>query len=237
MSYNVRKFNQWKWINKDSIPTKIINFINTKNPDILLLQEYYNLEKFKFNYPYKFIKTKNKNKKLGLAVYSKYPILHKGSFDFKETSNNIIYTDIVKNKDTIRIYNLHLQSLQLNTDKENFGEEDSEKLIIRLKNRFKKQAEQVTLLLAHEKEWQGNKIIAGDFNNNAYSWVYREISKNKKDAFIEAGIGFGKTYNYFLPMRIDFILTDKNTSIKSFKTFDKKYSDHFPIQATLEIKK
>lgn len=233
MSYNVRMFNHWKWINDEQIPQKINNFISEKSPDILLFQEYYVLEKQQFSYPYKFIKTKNYKANVGLAIYSKFPIINRGSLQLENTSNNIIFVDILKEKDTIRIYNVHLQSLELNTDQENFGQESSEKLIGRLKSGFQKQAKQSEIFLAHEKKWKGKKIIAGDFNNTSFSWVYNQISKNKKDAFVEAGKGFGKTFNYWFPMRIDFILTDNDAIINNFSSFSEKNSDHFPIQARI----
>lgn len=233
MSYNVRMFNHWKWIEDDSISKKINDVIVNKSPDILLFQEYYTLEKQHFSYPYKYIKTKNEKAKIGLAIYSKFPIINSGSLNLTETSNNIIYADIVRKKDTIRIYNLHLQSLELNTNKENFGQENSEKLIARLKDGFKKQALQTSVFLEHESKWLGKKIIAGDFNNTSYSWVYNQISVNKKDAFIEAGKGFGKTFNYWFPMRIDFILTDNQCITNSFQIFHEELSDHFPIQAKI----
>lgn len=229
MSYNVRMFNHWRWIEDDNISKKIQAFITEQEPDIILFQEYYNLEKQQFNYPYKYIKTKNKQDKIGLAIYSKFPIINKGSLNLEHTSNNIIFADVIRKKDTIRVYNLHLQSLQLNTSKENFGQADSEKLVARLKERFKKQAEQTEIFLAHEKGFKGKKIVAGDFNNTCYSWVYNQISKDKKDAFIEAGIGFGKTFNYWFPMRIDFIFTDENAVINQFNSYSEKNSDHFPI--------
>ena len=59
------------------------------------------------------------------------------------------------------------------------------------------------------------------------------LPQNKKDAFIEAGKGFGKTFDYWFPMRIDFILTDKNAVINQFNSFSEKYSDHFPILARI----
>jgi vancomycin resistance protein VanJ len=229
MSYNVRMFNHWRWTEDDNISAKIKTFITEQEPDIILFQEYYSLEKQQFNYPYKYIKTKNKKDKIGLAIYSKFPIINKGSLNLEHTSNNIIFADVVRKKDTIRVYNLHLQSLQLNTSKENFGQADSEKLVARLKERFKKQAEQTEIFLAHEKGFKGKKIVAGDFNNTCYSWVYNQISKDKKDAFLEAGSGFGKTFNYWFPMRIDFIFTDENAVINQFNSFSEKNSDHFPI--------
>ncbi|MDD7914217.1 endonuclease/exonuclease/phosphatase family protein [Polaribacter ponticola] len=233
MSYNVRMFNHWKWLEVKDVSNKIKNFVSEKSPDVLLFQEFYTLEKQQFSFPYKYIKTKNEKAKLGLAIFSKFPIINKGSLNLKNTSNNIIFADILKNKDTIRVYNLHLQSLQLSTDKENFGQENSEKLIARLKQGFTKQAEQIEVFLDHEAKWKGKKIIAGDFNNTAYSWTYNQISKNKKDAFIESGKGFGKTFNYWFPMRIDFILTDENAIINKFTSYSKKLSDHFPIQAKI----
>ena len=233
MSYNVRMFNHWKWIDDQNIPKKINDFIVEKAPDVLLFQEYYNLEKQQFSYPYKYIKTKNKERNVGLAIFSEFPIVNEGSLDFKKTMNNIIFADIVIKKDTISISNMHLQSLGLKTNKENFGHKTSEKLIGRLKEGFKQQAEQTEDFLKHQKNWKGKTIIAGDFNNTSYSWVYNEISKDKRDAFIEAGKGFGKTFDYWFPMRIDFILSDETATINSFKNYNVNYSDHFPIQARI----
>ncbi|TCI90782.1 endonuclease [Tenacibaculum sp. M341] len=235
MSYNVRMFNLYKWIKEEDIDKKIVEFINTKSPDILAIQEYHSSKKKKINYPYSYFVPKSKKNNFGLAIFSKFKIINKGSLDFKHSANNAIYVDVLKNKDTVRIYNLHLQSLKINPKKENFGEKSSEKLIERLKTGFIKQASQVEAFLQHEKQWNGKKVICGDFNNTSFSWVYRQISKNKKDAFDEAGIGFGKSFNYFFPMRIDFILTDKKTQINNFKTYSKKYSDHFPIMSRINF--
>ena len=233
MSYNVRMFNYYKWSEDTTLEKQIVDFITEKKPDILAIQEFYDSDSIKFNYPYQFIKMKSKTSKFGLAIYSKYKIIHSGSLDLKNSANNIIFADIVKQKDTIRVYNLHLESLKINPHKENFGQESSEKLLKRLENSFKKQVDQTEKFLTHEQRWKGKKIVCGDFNNTSYSWVYNQIAKNKKDAFIEAGKGFGKTFHYWFPMRIDFILTDETLDINQFKTFSVKYSDHFPIQARI----
>ena len=68
--------------------------------------------------------------------------------------------------------------------------------IKKLEKNFLKQAKQTELFLVHEKKWKGKKIICGDFNNTAYSWVYTQISNNKKDGFIEAGSGGGIAIGY-----------------------------------------
>ena len=234
MSYNVRMFNHWKWIDNDSIPNRIFDFIKTKNPDILLFQEYYRIKNNPIKYPYQFINTKKDSGKIGLAIYSKFPIINKGSLDLKNTANNIIFVDIKRENDTIRVYNLHLQSLQLNTEKENFGQENSEKLVARLKESFKKQAQQTETFLAHQSSWKGKTIVGGDFNNTSYSWVYKQIASNKKDAFVKAGKGFGNTFNYWFPLRIDYILTDETATIQSFEVIPEKNSDHYPILSKIK---
>ena len=233
MSYNVRMFNHYKWNKDDQLDQKAFDFITEKSPDILVLQEYYQSPKISFQYPYKYIKTKSKKNKFGLAIYSKFKIINSGSFDFEKSANNIIFADILKGKDTVRVYNIHLESLKINPNKEYFGEENNEKLFGRLQATFQKQATQTEQFLSHEQKWKGKKIICGDFNNTAFSWVYHKISTGKKDAFIEAGKGFGKTFDYPFPMRIDFILTSSVIEINQFITYTEKYSDHFPILARL----
>lgn len=83
-------------------------------------------------------------------------------------------------------------------------------------------------------------IIMGDFNNTAYSYVYRELrSEGFDDAYKEAGNGFGKTFelNGILPLRIDFILPQNSMEILTFNNHEVPYSDHFPITASLKLGK
>ncbi|ARV05907.1 endonuclease [Polaribacter sp. SA4-10] len=232
MSYNVKTFDLFD-NKKDTLEKNGFAFIKYQNPDVLVLQEFYQKKKINLTFPYKYIKTKNAKSKFGLAIYSKFKIINSGSFNFKETANNIIFVDIVKQKDTIRLYNLHLQSLKIRPNEENFGQENSEKLLKRVTNSFQKQGSQTAKFLEHEQQWKGKKVVCGDFNNTAYSWVYNKISKDKKDAFIEAGKGFGKTFEYKFPLRIDFILTDTNAIINQFSTFSEKFSDHYAVQAKI----
>jgi endonuclease/exonuclease/phosphatase family metal-dependent hydrolase len=233
MSFNVRMFNHYNWNDDSELDQKIVDFINQKSPDILVLQEFYQSPKINFLYPHSYIKTKSIKSKFGLAIYSRYKIINAGSLNFEKSANNIIFADILKKNDTVRVYNIHLESLKINPNKEYFGEGTSEKLFGRLQATFKKQAIQAEQFLIHESKWKGKEIICGDFNNTAYSWVYNKISSNKKDAFVEAGNGFGKTFDYPFPMRIDFILTSKEIEINQFKTFNEKFSDHFPIFARI----
>tara|TARA_R110001583_G_scaffold5921_4_gene31215 strand:+ start:7457 stop:8488 length:1032 start_codon:yes stop_codon:yes gene_type:complete len=237
MSYNVRMFNLYNWIDKKDIEQNIFTFIKDEAPDILCIQEFHPSKKLDIKYPYQYVKIKTNQNNFGHAIFSKYKIIKSGSLDFSNSTNNAIYADIVKDKDTIRIYNVHLESLKINPKEETLTQENSEKLRIRVENAFKKQTNQATLIVQHQEKTTYKSIICGDFNNNAFSWVYHQLKTNKNDAFEVAGKGFGKTFDNIFPFRIDFILTDKRLEVNNFKTFEVNYSDHFPIMARINFDK
>ena len=74
-------------------------------------------------------------------------------------------------------------------------------------------------------------------NNSAFSYVYRTIKGDMKDAFEQAGTGFGKSYNYkYYPARIDYVFVEENIEVKEFKSIETfKQSDHFPQITRLKI--
>lgn len=235
MSYNVRMFNVYNWIEEEGIAKKIFDFVKLKNPDILCIQEYNSSIKVDLKFPYKYVKMAKNGTNFGQAIYSKYKIIKKSSFDFENSSNNAIYIDILKNKDTLRVYNVHLESLKIVPKEEEISKENTESLKIRIENAFKIQEKQVSLIAKNQEILKYKSIICGDFNNTAFSWSYKKLKNGKKDAFEEAGEGFGKTFDFPFPFRIDFILPDENIKVNNFKTYKVKYSDHYPIMARLDL--
>lgn len=239
MNYNVRLFNLYNWIPEKNIETKIVDFIKIQDPDILSMQEYHPHKNIDLHFfKYKFEKLSGKKTKYGQAIFSKFPIINSGSIEFPNTPNNAIFVDVVKQSDTIRIYNVHLESLRINTKIESLKNEDSERLFKRIGTTFKMQQFQTELFLMHKKQCKYKMVICGDFNNTAFSYVYRKIKGDLNDTFKEAGNGFGRTYELkFFPVRIDFIFADNEFSVNGFKSFDEHYSDHFPIMTTLSLEK
>ena len=236
MNYNVRLFNAFDWIKDANVKQNISSFIAEKQPDILCIQEYRPDDKINLDRYYRYEQLSGKKVKNGQAIFTKFPIIKSGSIEFPETSNNAIYADVVKGIDTIRIYNVHLQSLGIDPTVEKLANEDSENLFKRVSTTFKMQQFQTELFLKHKKQCSYKMIICGDFNNTAYSYVYKEIKGNLKDAFKEAGNGFGRTFDFkFFPVRIDFVLVDENFEVNSFKTYDVKLSDHYPVMAKVKL--
>src|SRR5699024_6402995 len=115
MSYNVRLLNRYHWIEEDSIPQEIAAFVESQSPDIVGFQEFYEDPNFSLKgYPYRYIRVKQKES--GQALFSKWPILNKGNLKFSGSVNNGIYADIAIKKDTLRVFNIHLESLGIDPD-------------------------------------------------------------------------------------------------------------------------
>lgn len=238
MNYNVRLFNVFDWIKDQNVKQDISNFIAEKQPDILCMQEYRPDAEVKFEGYFKYEEVSGKQVKNGQAIFTKFPIVNSGSIEFPNTSNNAIFADVVKGTDTLRIYNVHLQSLGIDPTVEKLKNEDSENLFKRVSSTFKMQQFQTELFLKHKKECPYKMIICGDFNNTPYSYVYKEIKGDLKDAFKQSGNGFGRTFDFkFFPVRIDFVLVDEDFKVNSFKTFDVKLSDHYPVMAKVKLEK
>ncbi|MET2985435.1 endonuclease/exonuclease/phosphatase family protein [Aureibaculum conchae] len=246
MSFNVRKFNRYKWIKTDSLEAKIKDLIKNENPDILALQEYRKVKDFKLNYPYfsnppteNYSDSIRRNRhRVSLAIYSKYPIINQGILNYAELLSSAMFVDVVKNKDTLRVYTFHMASLGIIPDADYFGHDDSEKLVKEVRKSFKIQQQQIDTLNNHIKNCNYKVILAGDLNNTSYSWAYKNVKNELQDSFLEAGTGFGTTYKFKrFPLRIDYIFADKNFKITSHKNYDVELSDHFPIKATLKLKK
>ena len=238
LSYNVHSFNRFKWIDSDVIPQDISSLIKEENPDIFCAQEFYNNPDVDFKqYLYKYEYFNHDNRELALVIFSKYPFINKGSLNFEKTANNVIYGDIVIKSDTIRVYNVHLQSHRISSKTNDLAKADSQKLLKRIQTSFKMQQSQAEQLITHMKSSPYRNIVLGDFNNTAYSYVYEKIkSQNLQDAFKVAGKGFGKTFNFKLfPARIDFILVHKDSEVIDYKSFDIEFSDHYPIFSRIKL--
>jgi endonuclease/exonuclease/phosphatase family metal-dependent hydrolase len=245
MSYNVRLLNLFKWINRDDVPEQILSFINEKNPDILCIQEFSNSADIDLKvYPHKYIVMAGDQIKTGQAIFSKFPIINEGNIVFPNSNNNVIFADIKKGKEIIRVYNMHLQSIKISPDVTEINDDinvmdqsKSQKLLRRISKAFKQQQQQAEMFKEHKMDCDYPLIICGDMNNSAFSYVYRNIKGKLRDTFEEAGQGFGATYKFrYYPARIHYIFADERMKGNQFESFsDFENSDHYPIMAKLSF--
>ena len=238
MSYNAWGFNKNGWMKKSGIGDSIIKFIIDEYPDILCVQEHARTRhrQLKKQYPYRS-ETPYVAQRTIQAIFSKFPIINSGSMDLPDRTNNIIYAEIVRQEDAIRVYNIHFQSFKIIPSTDNFTDgEKSERVYKRLVYTFSKQLEQANLFKEHLKSSPYTNIVCGDFNNTQFSNVYKIVKGDLQDTFLEEGTGFGRTYKLWkIPLRIDYIMADPNFEVLSHQNFNERWSDHYPIMATLRL--
>ncbi len=235
--------------------------ITEKNPDIMCIQEFYNLDyngstalkeiKKQAGLPYHYFRTlkrKTGKSRYGIIVFSKYKIIDYGDLDFGgNTVNLCLYADILHASKTVRIYNIHLQSLKLaRTDYallKKIGEDSdstiqvSKNIFNRLKTAFIKRGEQAIMAKENMENCGKPIILCGDFNDTPQSFAYSTLSKDLKDCFMESGNGLGGTYTGPLPnLRIDYILHEPSMVSYNYLASKNYNSDHKMIESIIDIK-
>ena len=259
MSFNVRAFDLYHWSDNPRAREDMIRMFRTDDPDILCLQEYFGTAKGEFRSdnlyraldrtPHRHIEytiSKGENT-YGIATFSHYPIVSKGRVELNNTLSICTYTDMRVYEDTLRVYNMHLQSTRLSSrhyrliDSLKFRYDDQQMedirdISFRLKDAFVKRAAQAELIARHIENCPYRVIVCGDFNDTPVSYTYRRIGRDLGDAFTETGWGIGRTYNGRFPsFRIDYILFAGDLAAVHFARRKVRLSDHFPITAYLKV--
>ena len=254
MTWNVKNFDYYNWSGNANARIEMLDLIEENRPDILCLQEFYsedkgdfkNLKDLKKQMDYKyhyFAKTYSidNNRHWGLVMFSDYEIINTGKLTFVEGTrlNSCMYMDLsLEEEQKVRVYNVHLQSNQLSSEDYKFLEsfEDDEdntsakKIIQKLRKGFINRSIQAQQVVESSMDSPYPSIICGDFNDTPVSFAYRTISKNMQDAFVEKGVGFGKTYDNPSPfLRIDYALFHPMFTINNYKAISNHLSDHYPV--------
>ena len=260
LSYNVRGFNVYQWNRETEAKKGIFEFLKTQDPQLVCFQEYYTSEEsgqshasiseqlsfLPYNAVYYTADPANRNG-FGVATFCKYPILKKSRIPFNSSFNAAMYTDILFGRDTIRVFNIHLQSIKFQEDNYAFidtaslkynNEQISELRAIgsRLKTAFSMRAEQAKVIGSYIRDSPYPVVVMGDFNDTPQSYAYRKIKKGLDDSFRKSGRGFGNTYAGELPsFRIDYIMYGPPLLSSEFKRIKTDHSDHYPISTFLYI--
>jgi vancomycin resistance protein VanJ len=234
MSYNVQGFFDHDPDGRPNVSQDIALFISEQDPGIICFQEYSNIIRRQLpQYPY-ISQTPFGNDRVNQAIFSKYPIVGEASLDLPHSTNNAIYADIVYQGDTLRVYNVHLESLNIRPN--NLKQEASRKLFGRLQNSFSKQHAQAELLREHAEASPYRNIFCTDMNNNQFSYTYKTLKGPMTDTFSEKGQGYGRTIDFWrFPLRIDFILVDAWFQVGGHSNYAIGLSDHEPVMATLGV--
>lgn len=251
-SYNVHMFGIIGRETKPVTLPEIADYIREKHPDIVCLQEISATDTTVINrhfkqYPYRYYCCTPRDGKgkyiFGSVTLSRHPITASGKFLFPETSNRCIYTDIIFQGDTLRIYNNHLQTTSVNLErtalrvKKEELRNDEIKLVSRqLRSGFIKRAQQVNQISEHIAQSPHPCIVCGDFNDTVVSYTYRKMKGRLNDCFTKKGRGMPSTFRGFWPaFRIDYIFSDPLFTVNGYEVEQVDYSDHYPVIVQLNL--
>ena len=253
MNFNSRVFSYYdSYAKRDYSETHaLVKWAKSSDADVVCYQEFIcsanskhlpTRSGFRGKRPYDYLYVTSETKYgvvSGMIIYSKYPIINRGEVFEGKPKNQVIFVDVVKNADTIRIYNVHLQSFKF-TEEDLLGAGEEASFLSKLTSNSKKRYAQVDALLEHVNQCPYPLILAGDFNDTPYSYSYNQLAKTLKDAHLKSGKGYGGTFHHdVLPnLRIDYQFYTKAFSLVDFQIHDDVlYSDHFPVSGTYLLKK
>jgi endonuclease/exonuclease/phosphatase family metal-dependent hydrolase len=252
ISYNVQNFTGKKLTDQQASATRIMEFLDRQNADIICLQDVLmnnnrifsarraannlkSIEHFHFA---------RSGTSFGQVTFTRYPIIKMGEIRFKKSPNMAIFTDVLIGSDTVRIFNVHLQSYRIDPrkyeiiDSPGIVEEEDIREIReiggKLKRAFQIRAEQVREIKKEIDKTRYPVIVCGDFNDTPVSYTYQQMRGDLDDAFVGSGKGFAQTYIGKLPsFRIDNILHSDKFKSYNFKANNFRASDHLPVSCLL----
>ena len=262
LSYNVYGMYSNNYEAKKESLAKLKTFMLDYTADIKCFQEFYShtdrkpyrsISMMTEQYPnYAFMPLKedlfDKNEKMGLAIFTKYPIIHKEGKQFANSANGYLMVDLVIGEDTVRVINLQLWSMGIRVGKvtgkiRDQDYEDAKKegkgIIASMRKGFIHHRDEMNQINRLIQQSQFPVIVVGDLNETPYGWAYGTIRERLNNSFEEAGRGFGFTLNrspYLV--RIDNQFFSDDWKIVQFRTLRNiHYSDHFPLIGDYILKK
>ena len=256
LSWNVRQFDRFGWLNNDSARQEMLSYLHAEGPDLVCIQECFLEEndapwmtkerlKKALGLPhwaeeYKF--GRGQQKLFGLGVLSRFPILNVKAIHFPNDKNNsAMYADVLVGGDTIRAFNVHLSSLHFEDEdyeamRQGPDESERMRLLDRLQTAWKKRALQAEMVAKHVANSPYPVVLMGDFNDGPVSYARQQFQPYLKDAYKGRGGLLGATYAGDIPgMRIDFIMHSPVLKCLDFNTGEVVLSDHRPIQVRFSL--
>ena len=267
MSWNVEHFDILEHKSHPERKQEMIAMINEQQPYVACFQEMVASDQFSsainylpefmtrlamYDYHYTFNPKLDFDSKhhFGIIIFSKYPIINKQTVAYppKDYNSTFQFADIVKNDDTFRVFNIHLQSLKFSNENRKYIEdpsikderdfEESKSVAAKFKTGFLKRKIQSERIREAVDQSPYPAIVCGDFNDVPNSYAYKTIGNGMKNVFSEKGAGIGRTFYGISPtLRIDNIFVDQRFEVQQYVRIKKKLSDHFPIIADLRYLK
>lgn len=245
LSFNVQRFGM-NTLKKNS--DDMFKLIRNKSTGIACFQEYSHNGYVSFGKKYLDSLYKHihiSKRKREVATFSKFPIINRKEIPFPNSKMATgIFSDVVIKEDTVRVFNVHLESNLLSEKNKKYLEnlvnnkdenyKNLKYIGSKLRRSSLKRAKQIDLLGEYIDASPYEVIVCGDFNDVPMSYSYQQIYNRLKDSFLQSGFGEGLTFREgVIKVRIDYIFSSKKAM--SYEVENATFSDHFPIKSVLNL--
>lgn len=264
MTYNVHGFSRGQSEHGGYLRQvdSVAAYVKRMQPDVICFQEYETMQSGDVRridslyrgWPYRsynFIYGGDGDIGYGTAIFSRVPILKARRLQFDESTNSMLRADLLLGAgDTVRLFNNHLQSTQVDElsqerverlgaragrgDGEPGAEQFVRRLGGRLRDNYRRRAVQVDTVSRMVAASPYPVLVAGDFNDTPVSYTYRTMRGDLDDTFVNAGSGFAYTYNrLFSMLRIDYVFHSPVFATELYRSDNLPWSDHNPVVVRL----
>lgn len=245
LTFNVRRLDEYQWLEGERTRRQLAEWLAQRKEDVLCLQEFPadgeemlrasgwadgNRAKRFFTWP----------QGAGPAIATSLEVRQWEAWMFPEGQGRVMQADVVSTLGTIRLMNVHLQSLYFSEADYNAVEvgpsrEEGMRLWSMMAQASKIRTAQALELRKRMEESPYPVVLAGDFNDVPMSYPMRLLRKGRvTDAFLASPMGFGATYIGTVPgLRIDGIYPDTTLQTVNLVTHDIELSDHRPVSVRL----
>lgn len=198
--------------------------INHLSPDIICLQERPHESKVLWDdirkafpcHPHA-VRNSHEDEVLNLAILSSHPIVGHGERQFEGTYNRYLWADIHVGKDTLRVFNVHLQTMGLSP---NIKWSDVPTVFTNAVERDR----QADLLYDDVGNSPHPVLLCGDFNDIPGGYPARRLRLKLID--LSCRWPLCRTFKGMGGVKIDYMMCDPDIQPLSYQLADTPWSDH-----------
>lgn len=230
---------------------EVVTLIRSLNPDIICFQEFPldNATRQKIVGKLNGYNTGGSHipdRGASLECFSKYRMGNVRDIGIAGTGS-AMSADLYINDDTVRIYNIHLQTTSVTAGDNEYISHggfiaDSTRdrrfaqIARRLRNNYSLRARQAETIHDDIAACGIPVIMCGDFNDVPVSYACRKASRGLDDTFSRKGRNYAHTFRgFFNALRIDYIFVSPRFETVSYEVIPTgEISDHYPVMARVK---
>ncbi len=140
-----------------------------------------------------------------------------------------LFAEVAWQHQVVNVVVPHLLSYRLR------GVDDGVTLLRRVLQASRWHRQETAALLDLIGTFRDPTLMLGDFNSTPEHAIHPRIRRQMRDAFAVRGLGFGATYRFVLPIRIDYVYASPGLEVLEARVGSPAGSDHRSVVVRLQL--